>query len=214
MINVVLVEDHVLIRTGIKALLEDAPNIKIVGESSTGAEAVRIVRRIKPQVVLLDVDLPDLGGLEIAHRLLRYDATIKIIILTACVNDVLPSRLLEMGIAGYLTKGGSKEELTHAILQVNKGQKYISEAISKQMALKSVDRKPEPLDVLSDRELEFMILIARGNKDKVLAEKFHLTTKTINSYRGKIFKKLGIKNVVDLMHLALHYRLIASEVLE
>lgn len=214
MINVVLVEDHALIRMGIKALIADMPGIKIVGESGIGSDAIRIIRRIKPHIVLLDLSLPDIGGLEIARRILKYNSHIKVIVLTACANDILPSRLLGMRIAGYLTKAGSTEELSHAINQVYKGQRYISPTIATQLALKNADNDTSPLDVLTDRELEFMIRIAKGDKTKMLAEKFHLSIKTINSYRGKIFKKLNIKNGVDLTRLALQYRLIQSEVLK
>lgn len=102
MINVVLVEDQFLIRTAIKTLFENIPDIKIIHEANTGTEALKIIRRVKPDIVLLDIDLPDIGGLEIARRLLRYNSKIKIIILTAFINDVFPKRLMQMGVSGYL----------------------------------------------------------------------------------------------------------------
>ena len=162
---------------------------------------------------MLDIDLPDIGGLEVTRRLLRRDRNIKIIILTAFINDVFPRRLMQMGVSGYLTKDANIEQLMTAIIQVYEGKKYISPLIANQTALQSVSNKVKAtLDKLSIRELELMILIAKGDKVKDLSEKLHLSAKTINGYCRRIFRKLGINNRSDMTHLALQFGLIQPEI--
>ena len=214
MITIAIIDDHFFIRAALKKLLEDVPKIKVIAEASTGEEALRALQKIKPKVVLLDIDLPDLTGLEIARRLLHYDATLRIIIITGYASDIFSSRVLQMGIAGYLLKESDPEQLIEAIRQVHQGKQYLSPAIAAQIALRKIDNKPCKLDVLTDRELELMILVARGDNVLNIGEKLHLNRETTNRYRTIIFKKLGIKNNVDLTHLALEYRLIQSETLE
>lgn len=214
MITVFIVDDDLLVRTAIKKLLEEMPTLKVLGEASTGEEALRTLRQIKPDIVLLDIELPDISGLDIAKRLLRHNAKFQIIILTGYQDDIFATRFLSMGIKGYLPKNSDPAQLIEAIHQVNKGQQYISPAIATHIVLKNIESKPHPLDVLSDRELEFLLLVVRGGTNKAIADKLHLSTKTLSGYRTKIFKKLKIKKDVELIHLALRYKLIPDETLE
>lgn len=208
MINVVLVDDHKLVRTGIKRLLEDVAGVKVVGEASNGEEAVQVVRQVKPNVVLMDIKMPGMGGMETARKLLRHDPDLKIVIITAYDNDVFPIRLMQAGVTGYLTKGASQEEMIRAIKSVYAGQRHLSPEIAKQLALKTVSGSTDsPFDQLSERELQIVMMIVQGTKVQDIAEKLHLSPKTVNSYRYRIFDKLAIKNDVDLTHMALRHGL-------
>lgn len=214
MITVMIVDDHPVVRTAIKKLLENESNIQVIGEASTGAEALRVLRQARPNIVLLDIDLPDLTGLDIARRLQQYVAETRIIIVTSDVSYLFSRRLLRMGVAGYLLKDCGPQQLLEAISRVHQGQQYLSPEIATTIALRNVENKSGPLDELTDRELELVIRVAHGDQVEKIAEKFSLSTKTINGYRARIFKKLGIKNNVDLMHLALQYGLIQAETLD
>ncbi len=212
MINVLLVDDHDLVRTGIKRMLDDISGIKVVGEARTGEDAIKLGRKLKPQVVLMDVKMPGIGGFEATRKLLRSDPDIKVLIVTICNNDLYPARLLQVGASGYLTKGASMEEMVQAIRAVNSGQRYISPEIASRLALKHVnDGDESPFEALSERELQVMLMITMGMKVQDIAEKLCLSPKTVNSYRYRIFEKLKVKNDVELTLLAIRHGLIESE---
>ncbi len=211
MITVFIVDDVLLVRTAIKKLLETAPALKVLGEAGTGEEALHTLRQIKPDVVLLDIDLPDISGLEVAQRLLRRGTQSKIVVLTGSQDDIFSTRFLNMGVAGYLIKDSDPEQLTAAIFQADKKKPYISPATATRMAFKIIDNTPSPFSALSDRELEFLLLTLRGDTTKKIADKLHLSTRTIRDYRPRIFKKLKIRKDTDLVNLALRYKLIPDE---
>jgi len=211
-INVLIVDDHDLVRTGIRRILDDVSGIKVVGEAKTGEEAVKLGRKLKPQVVLMDVKMPGIGGYEATRKLLRIDPDMKVLIVTICDNDFYPSRLLQVGAAGYLTKGASMEEMIQAIRAVFSGQRYISPEIASKLAFKHVsDDEESPFDALSERELQVMLMITMGMKVQDIAEKLCLSPKTVNSYRYRIFQKLKVKNDVELTLLAIRHGLVESE---
>lgn len=214
MITVMVIDDHAFVRTALRRLLEDDPNVKVLGEAGTGEEALLMARKIKPDVALLDVDLPDLTGMEIAQRLLQRQDVRHIIVITAFASDIYSRRILRMGVGGYLLKESEPQQLLEAIHRVYHGKQYLSPKITEQLALRSTSNEPFPLDVLTNSELELAILTARGDKTKRIAEKLHVAPKTINSYRRTILKKLGLRNSVDLIHLVLEYGLIQRETLE
>ncbi len=206
MIKVLLVDDHGLVRHGIKKLLEDEQGIKVVAEAESGEEALKVARQIKPHVVLMDVNMPGIGGLEATRKLARTIPGLKVLAVTAMSEDPFPSRLLQAGAAGFLTKGADAQEMVDAIKSVYSGQRYISPSIAQNMALKSLNEQDEsPFDVLSERELQVTIMICNKQKVSVIAEKLCLSSKTVNSYRYRIFEKLSINSDVELTHLALRY---------
>ncbi|OGO91890.1 MAG: hypothetical protein A3F10_00750 [Coxiella sp. RIFCSPHIGHO2_12_FULL_42_15] len=212
MINVLIVDDHDLVRTGIRKILAEVSGIKVVGEASTGEEAVKLARKFNPHVVLMDVKMPGIGGFEATRKLLRMDPDLKVLVLTTVNNDLYPARLLQIGAAGYITKGSSMEEMVQAIRAVHSGQRYISPEIASQLAFRHVnDREESPFDTLSERELQVMLMITKGTKVQAIAEKLCLSPKTVNSYRYRIFEKLSVKNDVELTLLAIRYGLIESE---
>ncbi len=212
MINVLLVDDHELVRTGIRKILDEVKGFKVIGEVETGEEAVLFCRKSEPDVVLMDMNMPGIGGLEATKKILRYSPDIKIIVLTVHSEDPFPTKVMQIGAAGYLTKSAGPDEMINAIRSVNSGQRYITPEIAQQMALsqfKSADENP--FNSLSERELQIMLMITRGERVPDISEQLSLSTKTINSYRYRMFEKLNVGNDVELTHLAIRHGMLNSE---
>jgi two-component system, NarL family, invasion response regulator UvrY len=156
--------------------------------------------------------MPGMGGLEATKKILRFSPEAKIIMLTVHAEDPFPTKVMQIGAAGYLTKGTAPTEMVNAIRAVNSGQRYLPAEIAQQMALSQFKSNEEtPFSELSDRELQIMLMITRGEKVPDISEHLHLSTKTINSYRYRMFEKLGISNDVELTHLAIRHGMINTE---
>lgn len=212
MIKVLIVDDHELIRSGISRLLADHDKISVIGEACSGEEAVSKSRELKPDVVLMDANMPGIGGLEATRRLLRYDPDVKVIAVTVHGDEPYPTRFMQAGAAGYVTKGADINEMVKAIRQVATGKRYLSPEIAQQMALKAFDPdKASPFDDLSDREMQVMLMITRGQKVQDISEQLFLSPKTVNSYRYRLFEKLNIENDVELTHMAIRHGIIEAE---
>ena len=212
LINVLLVDDHELVRTGIRRILEDVKGIKVVGEAKTGEEAVQFCRKAAPDVVLMDMNMPGIGGLEATKKIIRYAPDTKVIVLTVHTEDPIPTKVMQIGAAGYLTKGACQDEMINAIKAVNSGQRYLTPEIAQQMALSQFKNVNEnPFNQLSERELQIMMMVTRGEKVPDISEQLMLSTKTINSYRYRMFEKLNISNDVELTHLAIRYGMLNTE---
>lgn len=198
-----------LIRDGIAHLLKNAPGIEVISKAESGEDAISKARQNMLHVVLMDIKMPGIGGLEATRKLHRLDPDVKILIVSMCNDDLLSARLLQAGASGYLTKGASKSELTHAIQAVHAGQRYISPQIANQLALRGIEGKPgSPFEVLFERELQVVLMITAGMRAQEIGEQLNLSPKTVNSHRYNIFSKLGIKNDVELTLLALRHGLI------
>lgn len=214
MIHVLLVDDHDLIRAGIKKILDDASGIKVIGEVASGEQALKFVRETRPHVILMDMKMPGLNGLETTKKLLRHDPDLKILVLTICDNDLYPARLLQAGASGYLTKSATPDEVIRAIRAVQVGQRYISPDIANRLAFRHVsDTDVSPFEQLSSRELQVMMKIVKGVAPQTIAKDLCLSAKTVNSYRYRIFKKLNVKNDVALTILAMRHGFVDSEAL-
>lgn len=212
MITVVLVDDHDLVRMGLRRLLEDVADIRIVGEASSGEEASNLARKLSPKVVLMDVKMPGIGGLEATRRIHASQPGISVIAVTACGDDPFPSRLMKAGASGYLTKGAGVDEMVKAIRAVATGDRYLSPAIAQRMALSAFDGDEEsPLDVLSEREMQIAMMIVNCNKVQAISDKLCLSPKTVNTYRYRIFEKLRISSDVELTHLGLRHGLVGND---
>jgi two-component system invasion response regulator UvrY len=210
-IKIMIVDDHCLIRKGIRRLLDDVVDMEVIAEAESGEEAIKLVREKFPDVLLLDVKMPGIGGLETARRLVRVYPKIRIIALSALQQAPFPSRVLQIGAAAYLTKEAGMQELLTAIRKVHGGERYISKDIATQIALQSLGDSPDavsPLDVLSERELQVMLMITTGLRVQDISAKLCLSSKTVNSYRYRLFEKLNIKNDVELTLLAMQHGLI------
>ncbi|GLX86456.1 DNA-binding response regulator [Thalassotalea loyana] len=212
MINILLVDDHELVRTGIRRILEDVKGMKVVGECETGEIAAKFCRTNAPDVVLMDMNMPGIGGLEATKKIIRFNPDIKVIVLTVHSEDPIPTKVMQIGAAGYLTKGAGPEEMVNAVRAVHSGQRYITPDIAQQMALSQFKNPEEnPFSALSERELQIMMMVTRGEKVPDISEQLMLSTKTINSYRYRMFEKLNISNDVELTHLAIRHGMLNTE---
>jgi len=208
-IKVLVVDDHELVRIGISRMLADVEGIKVIGEAASGEDAIRMVREQSPDVVLMDVQMPGIGGLEATRKIQRIDDSIRVIAVTVCDEEPFPSRLLKAGAAGYLTKGADLQEMVKAIRVVNAGQRYISADIAQQMALKPFrDDQDSPFDELSERELQITMMVVNCHRVQEISDKLCLSPKTVNSYRYRVFEKLGITSDVELTLLAVRHGLV------
>ncbi len=210
-IRVMLVDDHDLIRYGLRRLLEDQSGIEVVDEARSGEEALEKVRTVKPDVVLMDINMPGIGGFEATSRLNKSGADCKVIVLTVHSEGPLPKRILEAGAMGYLTKGNPVEEMVEAIQRVNAGQRYIAPSIAQQLALSMLPGESSMLDLLSQRELQVLIMISQGMRTNAISDKLSLSPKTVSTYRKRLHEKLDVSNDVEMMHMAIKHGLLDSE---
>lgn len=206
LIKVLIVDDHELIRTGISSMLADFDKIKVVAQASSGEEAIKLARELRPEVVLMDANMPGIGGLEATRRLMRFDPDIKVIAVTVHNEEPYPTKFMQAGAAGYVTKGVDISEMVKAIIQVKTGKRYITPEIAQQMALKALEPDSEsPFDGLSEREMQVMLMITHGQKVQDISDSLFLSTKTVNSYRYRLFEKLNVGNDVELTHMAIRH---------
>lgn len=195
-------------------MLADIDGYQVVGDAKSGEEAVTKARILKPDVVLMDVKMPGMGGLEATKKLLTVNPVIKIIAVTACDDDLYPTRLMQAGAVGYVTKGAEFAEITDAINKVIRGDLYMSNSIAQQLALRTFSgnsNQESPFEKLSQRELQTAMLIANGQKVNDIANTFCVSPKTVNSYRYRIFEKLDINSDVELTLLAVKHNLLDPE---
>lgn len=210
MIRVLLIEDHEIVRQGLNVLLAKARGIEVIGEATTGQEGLKLLKDKRPNVVVLDFRLPDSDGLVLVQKLVRFDPDIKILILTAMVNEHLAQRLLAAGAHGFLTKTHSITELESALRRVHSGQRYLSPDMAQQLALQRVtpQQPSNPFDILSKREMQIVLLIAQGLKPKAIAKQLFISPKTVNAYRYRLYDKLKVNTDVALISLAIKHGLV------
>lgn len=214
MINILLVDDHELVRTGIRRIIDDVRGMKVIGEAESGEEAVKWCRSNDPDVVLMDINMPGIGGLDAMHRILRINEDIKIIMLTMHTENPFPAKVMQAGAAGYLSKAANPDEVLRAIRSVNSGQRYLAPEIAQQMALSQISpATDDPFSVLSERELQIMMMITKGQRVVDISEQLSLSSKTVNSYRYRLFDKLGVNGDVELTHLAIRYGMLDTNAL-
>lgn len=212
MIRILVVDDHQLVRMGISRLLADVKGIEIIGQAESGEEAIDMVRDLSPDVVLMDVKMPGIGGLEATRRSLRIDPELKIIALSVYDDEPFPSRLMNAGAVGYLTKGTNLDEMVRAIKKVCSGQRYISSDIAQQLALKPFSNDGgSPFDILSGREMQITLMVINNLRVKEISAALSLSPKTVNSYRYRIFEKVHVKGDVELTKLAIKHGVLDSE---
>ena len=214
MINVLLVDDHELVRTGISRILKDERGIKVVGEASSGEEALQFCRDISanhesPDVVLMDMQMPGIGGLNATKRILHYCPEIKVLALSVSCEEPIPTKVLQLGASGFISKKAAPAEMVQAIKKVYAGQRYISDEVAQKIAMSKIQSSNDnPFSELSDREMQIMLMITQGEKINEIAEKLNVSPKTVNSYRYRMFEKLKIDGDVELTHLAIRHRMI------
>ena len=212
MIRVLLVDDHELVRAGIKRLLDDAQGMEVIGEAASGESAIDLVRADTPDVILMDVNMPGIGGLEATRRLMQIDPELKVIVVTVHAGEPFPTRLLEAGASGYLTKDCGQHEIINAINSVFAGQRYIGSNIAQKIALSMMPgANKSPFDNLSQREMQVMLMVTQGQNAQEISDKLCLSPKTVSTYRHRLFEKLGVENDVELTRLAIRHGMIENE---
>jgi len=213
-IRVLLADDHTLVRAGIRSLLKGLENVEVVGEAGDGQEAVRLAESLRPDVVLLDVGMPGLNGLDVAARLVAHDASIRVLILSMHTSEEYVLRALRAGCAGYLLKGSAVAELEIAVRAVARGETYLSPAVSKHVMDDYVRRTggaTDPIDALTPRQREVLQLVAEGNTSKDIADRLGLSFKTVDAHRAQIMERLGLHDVAGLVRFAIRMGLVRPE---
>jgi len=214
LIRVLVVDDHELVRSGITRMLADNPDIDVIGQAPSGEDAIEFVRKDHPDIVLMDIRMPGIGGLEATRRILRIDDTIRVIVVTACADDPYPARVMQSGASAYITKGADIREMVRAIRMAHSGQRYISPEIAQKMALKQLGGDKEEggelsmFDRLSEREMQIAMMVVDCQKVQDISDKLCLSPKTVNSYRYRIFEKLEISSDVELALMAVRLGLL------
>jgi DNA-binding NarL/FixJ family response regulator len=214
-IRLILADDHTLVRAGIRALLETLPGVEVVAEAGDGREVLNLVKTQGPNVVLMDISMPSLNGLEATERITREFPEVRVIILSMHNNEEYYWRALRAGAAGYLLKKAATAELNTALQQVTRGEIYLSQEISKRLLKKLTvngiaDRK-SPLEQLTSRQREVLQLIAEGQNTKSIAEILKVSPKTIEYHRMKLMDFLNVRDIPGLVRFALRVGLISQE---
>ncbi len=212
MIKILIVDDHALVRVALRQILGDIPGMSVIGEANDGSTAINFCQELKPDVVLMDIQMPGMNGFDATLQLRELYPDIKILVVTAYENDVYITRLLQIGAAGCILKSASKDEMIRAIQIVSTGQRYLNSKIASQLVLKRIDNDhASPMDVLSNRELDVARCISEGMDASEIADKLQVSPKTVNSHRYRIFEKLKIKNDVELARLSVRHGLVEIE---
>ena len=216
MIRVVIADDHHLVRQGIRALLEKAGDIEVVGEAADGPEALALVERLLPDVLVIDIAMPHLNGLEAVGRLRGLEMKTRALILSMYADDTLVRQALRNGAKGYLLKRAVTEELLLAVRAVSRGDTFLCPEVAGPVLNGLVDaplpiRDLGPLDQLTSREREVLQLVAEGHTNRAIAIHLHLSEKTVEKHRGHLMAKLSVHDTAALVRLAIRHGLVALD---
>lgn len=209
MIKTLIVDDHSVVREGLKKILSEAPNITVADEASTGHEVLKKIKDSNFDVIVLDVSLPDINGLDVLKQIRSTKPDLPVLIFSIYPEERYAIRFLRAGASGYLTKKNAPEELIRAIRKISQGRKYITSFLAEKLVYDLGDDNKEPLhEKLSDREFQVMIMIALGKRAKEIAKELFLSEKTINNYKSRILEKMKMKNNAEIIHYAMREGLI------
>lgn len=210
MIKILLADDHDIVRAGLRRLVEDSGDIEVVAEAADGREAIRQARQTLPDVAVVDISMPDLDGLEVLGQLHHYYPKLPILILTMHEEEQYVVRAIAAGAKGYLTKRSAPEQLVKAIRKVHAGGSYLSDSAAESLAqsVASAARGRSPVDSLSNREIQVLRHLALGRTVKEIAEAYHLSPKTVDTYRFRLLKKLNLRNNAEISRFAMQNRLV------
>ena len=209
--SVLLVDDHAVVREGYRRLLERCSEIVVVGEAASAMEAYRKFCELQPDVVIMDISLPDVSGVEAIRRLQLRDASVRILVFSIHDEAIFPKRAFQAGARGYVTKASAPEVLVDAVRSVAKGEVFLSADVAQTLALHTVLKREDALRLLSDREFEILRLVAEGHSLQDIAERLSLAYKTIANYQSIIKQKLGIDTSVQLIRFAAENGLLAPD---
>lgn len=197
-----------MVRTSIARMLDAEEGLRVVGEAADGEAAISQCRKVRPDIVLMDIRMPGIGGLEATRKITRGMADIKVLVLTAYLEDTFAQRLLDAGASGFISKGSELDEMVQAIRQVHAGQRFISSEIAQRLVLSKLESQDNPFNQLSSRELQVAMMIVNCHKVSEISDSLFLSPKTVNTYRYRIFEKLGVQSDVELTHLGLRFGLV------
>jgi DNA-binding NarL/FixJ family response regulator len=206
-IRVFLLDDHALVRTGMRLMLSAETDIEVIGEADSGETALPMIRRLNPDVVLCDLHLPGISGLEVTERIVRGDYGCKVVVVSVLEEGPIPRRVLEAGASGYVGKAGDASELLRAVRDAARGKRYLANGIAQHLALAGIGGDASPFDALSPRELEVAMLLVQGFRQDEIAKRLSLSAKTVNTHKGRLFEKLEIQDSIALARLASQYGL-------
>lgn len=214
MIRIMLVDDHRLVRAGLRRVLQETADMEVVAEASSGEEALELVRNQPPDIVLMDINMPGIGGLEATRRMIQRNAAIKVIVVSMHLEEPYPSRMLAAGAAGYISKDSAAEEVVAAIRRVHGGGHYVAADVAGNLAASLVKgpNGASPFDQLSQRETQVMLMVTKGYSTQEVSDRLHLSPKTVSTYRYRLFEKLNVSNDVELTRMAMRYGLLEDKV--
>ena len=207
-INVILADDHAVVRMGFKLLLQDTKDIAVVGEAESGEEVIKLLNTLTADIIVMDLSMPGIGGLETISRVVSKDKSPKILILSAHEDAIHPKRSLKAGANGYLSKRGAPEELIKAIRQIHSGNMYIEPSIAQKVAVSQMGGETSPVEVLSEREFDVFMALAGGKTVNQIAETLHLSPRTVGTHLYNIKQKLNASNQTELALIAIKSGLI------
>ena len=212
MIRIMLVDDHDLFRAGVRSILQGQDGMVVIGEFANGEDAVNAVRAEAPDLILMDVNMPGIGGVEATRKILKIAPDVRVIAVTVLSDDPFPNQLLDAGARGYISKGSGSEEMLEAIHMVMRGQHYISGDVAQKLTLANFRKGGESsvLGTLSAREMQVMMMITQGQGNQQISDALFLSPKTISTYRHRLFEKLDVANDVELTHLAIRHGLLEN----
>lgn len=206
-IRVFLLDDHALVRSGMRMMLAAETDIEVIGEADTGETALPMIRKLAPDVVLCDLHLPGISGLEVTERIVKGGYGCKVVVVSVLEDGPIPKRLIEAGASGYVGKAGDAAELLRAVRDVARGKRYLASGVAQHLALAGIGGEASPFDALSPRELEVAMLLAQGLRQEEIAKRLSLSAKTVNTHKARLFEKLEIQDSIALARLCSQYGL-------
>lgn len=209
-VKVVLVDDHAVVREGYRRLLERTEDIAVVAEASSGEEAYRVICDVKPDVAVLDINLPGIGGIEVVRRVVARAPEQKILMFSMHEDTVFSSRALQAGARGYVTKSSAPEVLVEAVRLVAAGKLYISHEMAQELAMQMLPGKENPIDALSAREFEVFRLLVAGHSLRDISKVLCLSYKTVANYQSSIKQKLDVSNTAQVVRIALSHGVLTN----
>jgi len=210
-VKVFIIDDHTLVRAGMRMILSGHDDIQVIGEADSGELAMPQIRRLKPNVVVCDLHLPGVSGLEVTERIVKSLPAIKVVVVSVLEDGPMPRRLLEAGAFGYVGKSDDAGELLRAVREVARGRRYLASSVAQHLALAKLDGGTSPFDQLSPRELEVALLLLHGLRQESIAKRLSLSPKTVNTHKSRLFEKLQIQDSMTLARLASQYGVVSLD---
>ncbi len=211
--RIVIADDHALVRAGIRMLLEQVSDFEVVGEATNGQEALRLVADVHPELILMNISMPELNGLEAAARVTKEHPRTRVLMLSMHADEEYVRRAFAVGASGYLLKSADRAEMELAVRAVTRGDVWISPSVSRTVvaALKRGEEPADPFELLTPRQREILQLVAEGRSSKEIADQLDLSTKTVESHRAQLMKRIGVRSLPGLVRYAIRLGLVSPD---